>query len=386
MRVGVDSFIPSSSVLTNMRVTTKVVIIIALSLFPFSALSVELHPFLANNLVLARAPLSPRLWGWGTPGESVVVVLDGRAVDDPKQVDSDGEWMLDLPPRDASVGPHTLTLTGSESGSVTLQNVAFGGIFLCWGQSNMQFGVHAAFNASEEIANSANYPHLRLATVALIPADSPQNRTVSAANYTWAVSEPNAFAPVGSHVYSWFSATCYFFGRDLYKSLGQGVPIGIVASSWAGQAVEAFSSPDAIGDKTCGTKLEEEIANPASSSMAMSSNGFLSWFSATFYFFGRFLYKSLGQRVCIGIVVSSWRGQAVETFSSPDAIGDETCGTKLDDEITNPGSSSTAMFQILPSYVASTSQLWNGMIYPLIKMRFAGAIWCAFLVSSSRSM
>jgi sialate O-acetylesterase len=280
-----------------------VLLIIALSLFSLPAQSVELHPFLADNLVLARAPLSPRLWGWGTPGEDIVVALDGQAVGDPTQVDSDGEWVLDLPPRDASIGPHTLTLTGSESGSVTLQTVAFGDVFLCSGQSNMQFAVNGAFNASDEIVDSANYPHLRLATVALVPADTPQSKAASAANYTWAVSGPNAFAPVGSKEFSWLSGTCYFFGRDLYKSLGQRVPIGIVASSWGGQTVETFSSPDAIGDETCG-------------------------------------------------------------------------GTKLEEEIANPGSSSTQMFRRLPS----TSQLWNGMIYPLIKMRFAGAIWCAFLV------
>jgi sialate O-acetylesterase len=294
-----------------------VLLIIALSLFSLPAQSVELHPFLADNLVLARAPLSPRLWGWGTPGEDIVVALDGQAVGDPTQVDSDGEWVLDLPPRDASIGPHTLTLTGSESGSVTLQNVAFGDVFLCSGQSNMQMGVNAAFNASDELADSANYPHLRLATVALVAADTPQSRAASAANYVWAVSGPNAFAPVAdkckrvctcgpddtSSAFSWFSATCYFFGRDLYKSLGQKVPIGLVASSWGGQTVETFSSPDAIGDETCG-------------------------------------------------------------------------GTKLEEEIAKPGSSSTAMLRRLPS----NSQLWNGMIYPLIKMRFAGAIWCAFLV------
>ena len=120
----------------------------------------------------------------------------------------------------------------------------------------MEFSLIKAFNASEEIADSVNYPGIRMFTAAKVVADKPQfdvGSKPSAAgvfsNSSWAVSSPAAFSPVG---FSWFSAVCYLFGRDTYKALGEKVPIGLVASDWGGQAIEVFSSPDALNDKTCG--------------------------------------------------------------------------------------------------------------------------------------
>lgn len=121
----------------------------------------------------------------------------------------------------------------------------------------MEFSVNDVFNASLEIEDSINYTNLRLATPAKEVADSPQQDIKSKANYVWSKSNPNAFQPVNGSKFSWFSATCYFFGRDLYKKL-ETVPIGLVASDWGGQKVEAFSSPDALHDKTCGGTVKPQ--------------------------------------------------------------------------------------------------------------------------------
>ena len=123
----------------------------------------------------------------------------------------------------------------------------------------MEFSLNTAFNASAEIADSAAYPGLRMATAARAVADAPQHdvgdKTGGAgvyANSSWAVSGPGAFSPVGGVGFSWFSAVCYLFGRETYKALGGKVPIGLVASDWGGQPIEVFASPDALADKTCG--------------------------------------------------------------------------------------------------------------------------------------
>ena len=120
----------------------------------------------------------------------------------------------------------------------------------------MEFSLINAFNASEEIADSINYPGIRMFTAAKVVANTPQFDVGSKqgaagvfANSSWAVSSPAAFSPVG---FSWFSAVCFLTGRDIYKALGEKVPIGLVASDWGGQAIEVFSSPDALNDKTCG--------------------------------------------------------------------------------------------------------------------------------------
>ena len=115
----------------------------------------------------------------------------------------------------------------------------------------MEMSVVAAFNASEKIADSIHYPHLRLATVQQTTADTPQVDVASKANYTWARSGPDAMDAAGD-AFSWYSASCYFFGREIYKPLEGKVPIGLVTSCWGGQQIKAFSSPEALADATCG--------------------------------------------------------------------------------------------------------------------------------------
>ena len=100
----------------------------------------------------------------------------------------------------------------------------------------MEFSTNYAFNASEEIADSARYAEgLRLYTIMDTKADSPQYDGSSKANYTWSPAGPEAFVPVGGASFSYFSATCYFFGRDLYTALGATTPIGLVATDWGGR-------------------------------------------------------------------------------------------------------------------------------------------------------
>eukprot|EP01043_Picozoa_sp_COSAG02_P081084 COSAG02_NODE_19614_length_873_cov_1.189922_2_plen_98_part_01 len=98
----------------------------------------------------------------------------------------------------------------------------------------MEFSLNAAMNASEEIADSINYPNLRLSTVATLPgAKQPVHDVPPISNYTdksgkvvaWRRSEPDAFAPATSTTFSYFSAVCYLFGRDLYRMKDGKVPI-----------------------------------------------------------------------------------------------------------------------------------------------------------------
>ena len=126
----------------------------------------------------------------------------------------------------------------------------------------MEFSLNAAMNASAEIADSINYPNLRLSTVATVPgAKTPMHDVPSITNYTdpksgkvvsWRVSEPDAFAPATSTEFSYFSAVCYLFGRDLFKMKGGKVPIGLVASDVGGVKIETLMSADALLDESCG--------------------------------------------------------------------------------------------------------------------------------------
>jgi len=264
---------------------------------------------ISSNMVLQREPLAARLWGFGDLSEMITVTLDG--VSQSTHVDSKGNWLVELDKQAASVG-RTIDIRSSSGENVTLSNIAFGDVFLCSGQSNMEFSVNDAFDAELEIADSVNYPNLRLYTEQKTAANVPQLDGSSKAPYQWGVSKPDSFTPVGGARFSYFSATCYFFGRDLYKSMDGKVPIGLVASDWGGQKVEVFSSPDALQDATCGGTVSPSRQNIASPGDALD-------------------YLPIEQ-------------------DSVDALPEA-------------------------SVAVSNSQLWNAMIYPFLNMRFTGATW-----------
>merc|ERR1712216_22215 len=168
--------------------------------------------------------------------------------------DSSGDWDISLDPQEAAIGlTISLQFNAPPGRTVLLTNIAFGDVYFCSGQSNMEFSLISAFNGTEEIADSARYPGIRMFTAAKVAASTPPvdvgDKTEGSGVYgnsSWAVSGPAAFSTVR---FSWFSAVCYLFGRDTYKALGGKVPIGLVASDWGGQAIEVFSSPDALSDQ-----------------------------------------------------------------------------------------------------------------------------------------
>ena len=130
------------------------------------------------------------------------------------------------------------------------------------GQSNMEFTLNGADNASAEIADSINYPNLRLAPVATQLSPTPMANAPGIANYTeggklvaWRRSGPSAFAPADTANQTFsglFSAVCYLFGRDLYRQLGGSVPIGLVAAAVGGIKIERLMSTEALSDASCG--------------------------------------------------------------------------------------------------------------------------------------
>ena len=97
------------------------------------ASSLKLPTFVASHMALQRAPLPARLWGTAAPGAHVTATLD-KHVAAAGMADADGNWRVDLPPQPAGVG-HTIVLTDGTTTKV-LDDVAFGDVFLCSGQSN----------------------------------------------------------------------------------------------------------------------------------------------------------------------------------------------------------------------------------------------------------
>ncbi len=127
-------------------------------------------------------------------------------------------------------GPYDISFRGYNS--ITLSDVMIGEVWLCSGQSNMEWSAQSGIdNAEEEISNS-NYPNIRLFTVYSSTALCPQQHLTG----SWAKCTPETMRS--------FSAIGYFFARKLYKELG--VPIGIINSSWGGTPAEAWMPENVI--------------------------------------------------------------------------------------------------------------------------------------------
>ncbi len=191
-----------------------------------------LHPLFSDNMVLQRGMADP-VWGWATPGESVSVSFHGKTTI--AVAGKDGKWTAKVGPF-AAGGPYTLAVVGTQT--VTLKNVMVGDVWLCSGQSNMEFGVGNLLKPEETIA-AASDPDLRLFTVPKVSATVPQE-TLSTGQ--WQASSPETIKSQGT--WSGFSAVAYFFGRKLRQDTH--VPIGLLLSSWGGTPAEAWTSEAAL--------------------------------------------------------------------------------------------------------------------------------------------
>jgi len=166
------------------------------------------------------------VWGWATAGETMTVELAGNRAQ--AVAGDDGAWKVSLPAMRAG-GPVEMVVRGESV--ITLTNVMIGEVWICSGQSNMEWPLAAVQNPEEEVA-AANHPHIRLFTVPkLATLEAPAN-----VDGAWAVCTPETASP--------FSAVGYFFGRHLQQQLD--VPVGLINTSWGGTIAEAWTSRDSL--------------------------------------------------------------------------------------------------------------------------------------------
>lgn len=191
------------------------------------AAKIQLPRIFGDNMVWQRDRRAP-VWGTAEPGRRIAIrFLDRRAT---ATVRPDGTFRAMLPPI-ASGGPASMTISDGTD-SILMENVVVGDVWVCSGQSNMEWPVSAANNAETEIA-AADFPKIRLFHIAR-RADPGWEGDVDA---WWETCSPET---VGR-----FSAVAYFMGRSLHRH--SGVPIGLIHSSWGGTPAEAWVSRDALG-------------------------------------------------------------------------------------------------------------------------------------------
>ena len=191
-------------------------------------------PMFSDNMVLQRGMKDP-IWGWAPPGTKVSVAINDQS--GTATAGKDGKWMTHIGPLEVG-GPYTMTVTGPKT--ETFKNVLVGDVWICSGQSNMEFGVGNLKNADEEIA-AANYPNLRLFFQPKIVSADPLDATGG----NWLTCTPDNLKADGD--WAGFSAVAYLFGKKLQTDLN--IPIGLIHTSWGGTVAQAWTSAKDLGDK-----------------------------------------------------------------------------------------------------------------------------------------
>jgi len=187
---------------------------------------VRLPKILSDNMVLQREkPIT--IWGWANEGEKITVQFNKQTKS--TKTDKGGKWVVSLAP-EAAGGPFTLTVKGTNT--ITLSNILVGEVWICSGQSNMEWPVRTVTNALDEIQN-ANFPEIRHFTVQKSISTQLEDDVKGG---DWKVCSPQTVDD--------FTAVGYFFAREVYKKIK--VPIGLVHTSWGGTHSETWTSKTAF--------------------------------------------------------------------------------------------------------------------------------------------
>jgi sialate O-acetylesterase len=180
--------------------------------------------FFSDHMVLQRGK-KIAVWGWDVPGREVTIRLGSQSI--VAKTESNGKFSASLP-RMREGGPYQLSISGSST--KTFQDVLVGEVWICSGQSNMEWVVANSFDRSQ--AQSEADPNIRMFTVQKTIAQTP----MADVRGSWVVAAPNS---VDS-----FSAVGYAFAKRIFKDLK--VPIGMIHTSWGGTPAEAWMSEEFI--------------------------------------------------------------------------------------------------------------------------------------------
>jgi len=199
----------------------------------FSAFGeIRLPSVFADNMVLQQNS-EVALWGWSKPAEKVRIVCSWNLNDTITAVaDNFSRWKTNIKTISAG-GPYTVEIIGSSY--VKLNNVMLGEVWICSGQSNMEWSADRGLdNKDEEIAN-ANYPNIRFFHVQKIASDHLQQDCYG----SWEECTPESMRKT--------SVVGYFFGRELHENLD--VPVGLIVSAWGGTPAEVWIEEERIENR-----------------------------------------------------------------------------------------------------------------------------------------
>jgi len=183
---------------------------------------VRLPRIFADHMVLQQNQ-TMHVWGWASSGEKVSVILNDQKAT--VTTSKDGKWTVSLPAQKAG-GPFVLTIKGRNQ--IVFNDVMVGEVWLCSGQSNMEFKLQSSLFAKAEIAKSDN-PQIRLFKVPNRMSADPKEDFDGG---NWQLSSPETSGD--------FSAVAYYYAKKLSAELN--VTVGIINASWGGTFIESWMS------------------------------------------------------------------------------------------------------------------------------------------------
>ncbi len=186
---------------------------------------------IGDNMVVQRG-VSTRIWGTADPREKIIIHFNGRRYQ--TRASKNGAWLVMLAPAKAG-GPYVLSIKGRGE-VLKVSNVLVGDVWVCSGQSNMEFTVSGVINADKELA-AANDSNIRQFKVPKANSDMPASTLTGG---QWKSSSP---VTTGE-----FTAVGYFFAREMRKAHPD-VPVGLINASWGGSRIEAWLSKAGFGWK-----------------------------------------------------------------------------------------------------------------------------------------
>lgn len=286
----------------------------SIALAPAALADVRLPKILSDHMVL-QANQPATIWGWADPQEKVEVTLGKKSA--ATAANAEGKWSVKV---EVPAAGTALEMSVSGKNTLTVKDVLIGEVWLCSGQSNMEWSVAQSDNKDAEVA-AANYPLIRHFKVTRQTADTPQDDLKG----DWVVCSPETVAS--------FSAVGYFFGRELHKQL-DAIPVGLIGSNWGGTPAEAWTSRRALeAEPPLKPMLERWDKSIADYSPENAQKAYLK-------------------------AKEDWEKKAAEAKAANQPIPRA------------PGAPSS------PAVAAGRpANLYNGMIAPLLPLRIKGAIW-----------
>ena len=219
--------------------------------------NVSLPAIFGDHMVLQQSS-EVKIWGWGNPSEEITITTSWNNESVKTKTDNQAKWSVNFVTPKAG-GPFEITIQGYNT--IIINDVLIGEVWLCSGQSNMEWTPSAGIDHGKEEIEKANYPSIRFFSVAKNAAKHPQLDLQG----EWKVCTPETM--------QYFSAIGYFFGRKIHTDLN--VPVGLINSSWGGSPAEVWTPKDAFEKNeiiaTAATKLKKEPWAPKEPSIVYNA-------------------------------------------------------------------------------------------------------------------